>query len=292
MFHAGYVAIMGAPNVGKSTLMNSMLDQKLAITSSRAQTTRHRILGILNGSDHQVIFLDTPGIIEPKYVLQEVMMKTAQRTMRGADLILLIIDAVHSRTIPCDFMEQLKALSVPVFLCVNKVDLADKNNLLPVMESHDRMHLFQEIVPVSALKHVGLDVLKELIIKALPAGEPFYPQDMISDEPERFFVAELIREQIYTNYGEEIPYSSAVLIEEFIERPGRKDFVHAVIHVERDSQKGILIGKGGRSLKKTGRLARENIELFLGRPVFLQLDVRVRKKWRRDESQVRRLGYG
>ncbi len=290
-FRAGYVAIVGKPNVGKSTLMNNILHHKLAIVSPKPQTTRHRILGILNRENCQAIFLDTPGIMHPKYLLQETMVKTARKTMREADLILMMVEATGLSSEDEEITELLTDFKVPKLLAINKIDLIPKDRILSLIDHFQATKLFQEIVPISALKADGLDILTSLIIKFLPAGEPFYPQDMISDEPERFFVSEIIREKIFLLYGEEIPYATTVQVEDFYERQGKKDFIRAVIVVERDSQKGILIGKGGQALKKVGKQAREDIERFLGRSVFLQLEVRVKKKWRKDASLMRRLGY-
>ncbi len=290
-FHAGYVAIVGRPNVGKSTLMNALLQQKLAIVTPKPQTTRHRILGILNGKNYQIIFLDTPGMMQPKYVLQEKMLKTAKTTMKEADLILMMTEATGKYPEDDQVALSLKAFSVPKYLIINKTDLVPKNNILPIISRFQGMNLFQEIVPASALRNDGLDLLLSLIIDTLPEGMPFYSPDIVSNEPERFFVAEIIREKIFLLYGEEIPYATSVQVDTFEEKTGRKDYIRAVIYVERDSQKGILIGKRGHALKKVGSLAREDIEHFLKRPVFLELEVQVKKNWRKDARLVERLGY-
>lgn len=290
-FKSGYVAIVGRPNVGKSTLMNTFLRQKLAIVSPKPQTTRHRILGILNGEKHQVILLDTPGMMEPKYLLQDQMRKTALTAATEADLILLMIEA--GEILPEDeaLINEIGNQKAPIFLLINKIDRMDKKVLLPVIDRFQNSGAFREIVPISALKADGIAILLSLILKSLPPGEPFYPQDMVSDEPERFFVSEIIREQIFLHYGEEIPYSTSVRVVEFNENPDGKDFIRAVVFVERDSQKGILIGKGGQAIKRVGKIARENIEQFLGRSVFLQIEVRVQKKWRKDPAAIKKLGY-
>jgi GTP-binding protein Era len=290
-FRVGYVAIVGKPNVGKSTLMNSLLHQRLAIVSPKPQTTRHRILGILNGEHHQVIFLDTPGLMHPKYLLQEAMVKTARRTMKEADLILMMVEVPSLDPDDEKVIQTLGDFNVPKFLIINKVDIVSKNYILPLIDHFRTTELFQEVIPISALKADGLDLLLSLILKSLPKGEPFYPSDTVSDEPERFFASEIIREQIYLQYGEEIPYSTTIQVQEFQEKTGRKDFIRAVIIVERDSQKGIIIGKGGQALKRVGKAAREGIEHFTGRPVFLELEVRVKKKWRKNASLIKRLGY-
>ena len=291
LYRVGYVAIVGRPNVGKSTLMNSLLQQKLAIVSPKPQTTRHRVLGILNGEDHQIILLDTPGLIHPKYLLQEAMVKTVRTTMKEADLILMMVEPADCDPDDEKLFHSLKAFPVPKFLIINKVDMVSKEKLLPLMDHFRVTGLFKEIVPISALKADGLDLLISLILNVLPQGEPFYPPDIVSDDPERFFVSEIIREQIFHHYGEEIPYATTVQIEAFEERPGRKDYIRASIIVEQNSQKGIIIGKGGQAIKRVGKVARENIEQFIGRPVFLDLQVRMKKKWRKDASMIRKLGY-
>ena len=290
-FRSGYIAIVGRPNVGKSTLMNALLQQKLAIVSPKPQTTRHRIIGILNGENHQAIFLDTPGVIEPKYLLQETMTKTALNTMKGADLILIMVEATGFHPLDEKVLRFTKNCNTPKLLIINKIDKVSKDHILPLIDSFKEYDNFQEIIPISALKADGLNILLTIILSNLPEGEPFYPPDMISNEPERFFVSEIIREQILLQYSEEIPYAATVRVDEFQEKPGRKDYILAIIYVERDSQKGIIIGKGGQALKKIGKLAREGIEHFIGRPVFLELRVQVRKKWRKNASQLKRLGY-
>ena len=216
-FKSGYVAIAGKPNVGKSTLLNQILDRKLAIVSPKAQTTRHRILGILNNSRYQVIFWDTPGLIEPRYSLQDAMMKAAWGSVQDADLILLMIDASNPKTHDIENLKPIQKIKAPKCLVINKIDRVNKAQILPIIEKYSHLDLFNEIIPVSALKSDGLDRLLTIILNYLPVGEPFYPPDTVSDEPERFFVAELIREKIYFNFHKEIPYSAAVLIESFTE---------------------------------------------------------------------------
>lgn len=290
-FRSGYVAIIGRPNVGKSTLMNHYLRQKLAIVSPKPQTTRHRIVGILNGDGYQVIFLDTPGVMQPQYLLQETMRKTAFSAAKDADLILMMIEATGSPSTEETFIESLKNYRPTKLLAINKLDLVSTGMILPLIEQYRKYEIFEDIVPVSALKRINLDRLLSCILKHLPESEPYYPPDVISDESERFFVSEIIREQIYLLFGEEIPYSTSVRVEEFRENPRGKDFIRAIVVVERDSQKAILIGRGGQALKRVGRSARQGIEEFLGRSVFLQLDVKVEKKWRKNPSAIRRLGY-
>ena len=290
-FKAGYVAIVGRPNVGKSTLMNTLLDRKLAIVTPKPQTTRHQILGILSGDNHQVILLDTPGLMHPQYMLQEAMMQTARKTMQQADLILMMADATDPIEQHEEIVGLLKKHTQPKFLVINKIDLMDKFQILPLMDRFSQTGLFREIIPVSALRADNLDRLLSCILDALPSGEPCYPPDVISNEPERFFVSEIIREQIFLRYAEEIPYSTTVRIDAFEERSQGKDYIEATIVVERDSQKGILIGRGGQAIKRTGQIARQSIEEFIQRPVFLKLNVRVKKKWRKDEELVKRFGY-
>ncbi len=290
-FHAGYVTIIGRPNVGKSTLLNHLLQQKLAIVTPKPQTTRHRILGILNGNNYQIVFLDTPGIIQPKYFLQERMLKTTQATIKEADLILMMVEVTGDQNQNEKISQTLMSFPTPKFLIINKIDLVDKKKILPIIDRFQALNVFQEILPISALKKDGMNLLLSLIVEKLPEGLPFYSQDIVSDEPERFFVAEIIREKIFLHFGEEIPYATSVHVETFEEKKGHKDFIRAVIYVEHNSQKGILIGKEGQALKRVGSLARKEIEHFLRRPVFLELHVQTKKKWRKDTKLVTRLGY-
>ncbi len=291
VFKSGYAAIVGRPNVGKSTLMNAFLQQKLAIVTPKAQTTRHRILGILNGQDHQIILLDTPGLIQPKYLLHESLVKAVSTAMQQADILLMMIEAGGLTDEDIYVLKALKETVCRKILVINKIDRIEKTRILPLIAQFQSESIFEEIVPVSALNGDGLQSLKSVILTHIPAGEPFYPPDRISDESERFFVSELIREKIFTLFSEEIPYAATVQIESFRENPDRKDYICAVIYVERESQKGILIGKGGASLKRVGAAARKNIEEFLDRPVFLELKVRVGKKWRKDAAMLKKLGY-
>jgi GTP-binding protein Era len=295
-FRAGYVAIIGEPNVGKSTLMNALLEQKISIVTAKPQTTRRRILGILNGNGYQAIFLDTPGILKPKYLLQKAMVETAYSAIDDADIVFLMIEAGFP-DIEHDEKRELalsrvKRADKPSFLLVNKIDRVPKAELLRIIDRYSKLSVFDEIIPISALNHENLDDLKATLIRYLPVGEPYFPQDAITDQPEKFFVAELIREKLFEKYRDEVPYSTEVEVVEFKEREGKKDFISAEITVERDSQKGIIIGKGGAALKEVGELARKEIEEFLGRPVFLEMRVKVRRDWRRDEWWLKKLGYG
>lgn len=291
-FRVGYVAIVGVPNVGKSTLMNALLGQKLSIVTPKPQTTRHKILGVLTGEDYQMIFLDTPGIMKPKYQLQEVMVKAALSAIEDADLILLMVEAREEpRDKEISLVEGIKNATKTIILVINKIDLIKKALLLPLIDRYSKLHEFADIVPISALTGDGLDILLKVIAERLPEGEPFYPPDVLTQHPERFFVSEIIRERIFERYRKEIPYSTAVKIEEFKERPGRKDYIRAIVYVERDPQKAILIGKDGAALKEVGQSARKEIESFLGRPVYLELWVRVREKWRKDTKAIKEFGY-
>ncbi|MBD3288165.1 GTPase Era [candidate division KSB1 bacterium] len=291
-FKCGYVALVGLPNVGKSTLMNNLLQMKLSIVTPKPQTTRQRVLGILNEPDKQVIFLDTPGLLKPRYKLQEVMLKTIEKAVSDSDLILLMIEAGESLN-PRDIelYDQINEAGRPVVLVINKIDRISKAKLLPLIETLHEQTGIQDIVPISATKLDGLDQLKSTIKKYMPMNVPFYPPEYVTEQPERFFVAEIIREKIFQKYGEEIPYSSTVIIDEFKERKTGKDFIRATIYVERISQKGILIGKKGQALKKVGLAARGEIEHFLQRQVYLDLHVSVKEKWRSKENALRDLGY-
>ena len=294
-FRCGYVTILGAPNVGKSTLMNGLLGQKISIVTNKPQTTRHKILGILSTDHYQAIFLDTPGIIKPVYELQQVMMKSAVAAVRDADVLLFMIDATTAHagedTEHDEAFRLLAHVQAPVFLLINKVDVVAKESLLPVIEFYSRKFTFREIFPVSALKKEGTAELAEAIVKLLPLHPPMYPLDIVSELNERFFVGEIIREKIFLKCHEEIPYSTTVDITEFVERDTGKWLVRAEIYVGRESQKGMMIGKGGAMLKEIGRLARKDIEEFLGHQVFLDLFVKVRRDWREDPETLKQLGY-
>ena len=285
---SGYVTLVGKPNVGKSTLLNALLGRKLSIVTAKPQTTRHRILGIQSADDHQVIFLDTPGIIAPRYGLHEAMMQSVRSAVADADLLVFLADATVDK--PDTFsIEQIG--DRPAILAINKMDRIPQEQALPLVESYLELRAFEDVVPISALKGTNVDVLMEEIVRRLPLGPPLYPKEMISEHPERFFVAEIIREKILEQYSQEIPYSTQVNINVFEEGEDRKDFIDAEIVVERDSQKGILIGKQGRALKRLGQSARLDIEAFLDRKVYLQLFVKVRSDWRNRGGLLRSYGY-
>ncbi|UCD05319.1 MAG: GTPase Era [candidate division WOR-3 bacterium] len=286
---AGYVAIIGKPNVGKSTLLNRLLGTKLSAVTSKPQTTRNRILGILTEGENQVCFIDTPGIINPEYELQEHMVAHIKSAMVDADVLILMIDPwFKNERIYSQYIDL--AGRIPVIVAINKTDLVSKNDLLPVIDSLKSTRI-NDIIPLSALTGDGVNQLKDLIFAALPEGEFFYPEEDISDAPERFFVADLIREKIFETFRKEVPYASCVLIDEFKERDKGKDYIRAIIYVERNSQKAILIGKKGAALKKIGEEARREIEKFLGRTVYLELWVKVKEKWRKNKKFLKELGY-
>jgi GTPase len=293
-YKSGFTAIVGAPNVGKSTLLNRILADKIAITSPKPQTTRNRILGVLHRPGSQIIFLDTPGIHKSEKALNRKMVETALAAISDVDIILMMIDA--ARPDPASEHLLLKKLprdrGRPVLLAINKIDKIKKSDLLHVMDSWSAAHSFDEIIPISATEGTQIPELIELLENRLPEGPPYFPEDMITDMPERFVAAEMIREKIFTLTGQEIPFSTAVTIESFSEDPDRGLVsIHAAIHVERNSQKGIIIGKGGTMLKAVGRAARMDIERMVGMKVFLKLFVRVEKNWSNDARALRRLGY-
>ncbi len=291
-FKSGYVAIVGKPNVGKSTLINDFMGCKLSIVTPKPQTTRKKIMGVLTKEDYQIVFYDTPGIMEPKYELQKYMVKTAYNAIEDADVILLIAEPFEPPASTDNaFLEKISHLTTPVILAINKIDLVEKDNLIPIISAYSTQFKFAEIVPISALKSTNLDLIQTLIVKYLPEGEPLYPADHLTDYNERFLASEIIREKVFEFYGEEIPYSATVEIEEFKEREAGKDFIKAIIYVERESQKGIIIGKDGKAIKHVGLIAREEIEKEIGRKVYLELLVKVIEKWRKDKSKLYKLGY-
>lgn len=292
----GYAAILGLPNSGKSTLLNVLLGQKLSIITSKPQTTRKRILGILSEEDYQIIFLDTPGILSPSYLLQEKMMEDVKTSLDDADVILLVIDVdedpLGEILLNQEFIsESVLKSSKPKLLVINKVDLSNQEKVSELLKHFEKRKSFEEIIPISAALNFNIQRVKEEIIRFLPEGPKLFPDDQVTDANERFFVSEIIREKILEHYRDEIPYSSEVLIIEFKEREEGKNFISAEIVVERDSQKAIIIGKGGAAIKKLGQAARESIEKFLQKDVFLELRVKVRKKWRSDENLLKSFGY-
>jgi len=295
-FRAGYVAIIGRPNVGKSTLVNRMLGQKLSIVSPRPQTTWHRILGIKNLPQTQLLFVDTPGMHKSDAVFNQSLVRAARRAMDDADALLWLIDASQPED-PDDqlILEELrerKTTKAPVILALNKVDLVEKPLLLPLIARWQEAYAFAEIVPISASAGDNVDRLESLLVQYAPAGQPFYPPDELSDRPERFFIAEIIREQAFALLHQELPYAMAVQVEAVRAREGRDlTDVEATIYVEKEAQKGIVIGAGGKMLKRIGGRARPEIEELLGTRVFLRLWVKVQQGWRKDEGALRRFGY-
>ena len=292
-FKSGFVAIVGKPNAGKSTLLNSFLGQKLSIVTPKAQTTRNKITGILTGKNYQIVFFDTPGIFEPSYKLQQYMVNNAIKSASSADLILLMIDALSK---PDDseknVIKIIKEIKKKTVLVLNKVDkIQDKGLLLPLIAEYNSQYGFDEIVPISALKGDGIPKLLDIIIQSLSDGGMYYPEDEISDMPERFFVAEIIREKLFMQTQEEIPYSTTVQTDEMKTREDGKMYIRATIYVERGSQKGIIIGNKGSMLKKIGQEARGSIERWLDAPVYLDLWVSVKSDWRDKDSNLREFGY-
>jgi GTP-binding protein Era len=287
-FRSGYLAIVGEPNVGKSTLMNRLLEARLAIVTAKPQTTRRKTLGILNGPGYQIVLLDTPGLMEPRYALHQAMLREARDALADADLALFLAEPRTRIRVP----DEVRSREMPRILALNKIDaLPTRGAMLPLLNAWHETGLFREVVPISALTGSGIDELLRVLVASLGEGPPFYPLDQLAEQPERFFVAEIIRERVFELFEEEVPYAAEVRIEAFQERPGAKDYIEASIQVEQDSQKAILIGKGGAAIRRLGEEAREAIEAFLGRPVFLSLRVRVFPKWRRRPEALRRLGY-
>lgn len=291
-FKSGFVAVIGRPNVGKSTLVNSLIGQKVAIMSDKPQTTRNKILCVLSNEDAQILFIDTPGIHKPKHKLGEYMVRTAEATLKEVDVILFVVDATEKKG-PGEayILERLSQVSTPVILVVNKIDTLSKQALLPVIDQYTGERDFAAVVPVSALEKTNLTVLVEEIKRHLEPGPQYYPEDMITDQPERLVIAEMIREKVLHHTREEIPHAIAVDIEEITTRPNDDLYVRAVIYVERDSQKGIVIGAGGQLLKEIGRQARGDIQNLLGSKIYLDLWVKVKKDWRNREGILRSFGY-
>ena len=294
VFKSGYVAIVGAPNVGKSTLLNQILKEKISITASKPQTTRNRITGILNSPRQQMIFVDTPGIHKARDSFNQILVDTALSTLSEVDAICFLIEPVGAdREIDRFIVENLQKVKTPVLLLINKIDtLRDKRDLLPVIERFRGMVDFHAVIPVSALTGDGVDVAVKELGELLPEGPRYFPEDYITDQPERFLVAELIREKIFHLVHQEIPYAVAVTVDTFSEHEDKKRIdIEATVHVERDSQKAIVIGKKGQMLKEIGRQAREDIERLLGWHVYLGLFVRVQKNWRKDPRVLTDFGY-
>lgn len=288
---SGFVNIVGNPNVGKSTLMNDLVGERISIITSKAQTTRHRIMGIVNTPEYQIVFSDTPGVLKPKYKMQEGMLAFSEGALTDADVLIYVTDVVEDPEKNADFLAKVAKEKIPVLLVINKIDLLKGNGELDGIVAKWRERLPQaEIFPTSAKEHFNVDNLMKRIVELLPAGEPYFGKDALTDKPARFFVTEIIREKILLDYDKEIPYSTEAIVEKFEEKDN-SIHIMAVIYVERDSQKGILIGKGGSMLKKVGIQARQDIEKFFGKKVYLEMFVKVEDNWRNREAKLRQFGY-
>ena len=290
MHKAGLVNIIGNPNVGKSTLMNALVGEKLSIITSKAQTTRHRIMGIVNGEDFQIVYSDTPGILKPAYKLQESMMNFVHGAVDDADVILYVTDTVEQSDRSENIVERVNRSGIPAIVVINKIDLTTPEQLEILVDQWQQKMPEAVIIPVSAKEQVGMKGVLDAILERLPEGEAFYPKDTLTDKTLRFFASEIIREKILLNYDKEIPYCCEIEIDTYKEEP-TIDRISATIYVARQSQKGIVIGHKGERLKKVGQKAREDMERFLGKKVFLQLFVKVQEDWRNSERQLRRFGY-
>lgn len=288
---AGFVNIVGNPNVGKSTLMNDLVGERISIITSKAQTTRHRIMGIVNTPEYQIVYSDTPGVLKPKYKLQESMLEFSEGALTDADILLYVSDVVEDPEKNKDFLDRVAKEKIPVLLVINKIDLLKGDGDLEKLVAEWHLRLPNaEIFPTSATEHFNIDNLKKRIVELLPMSPPFFGKDALTDKPARFFVTEIIREKLLLNYDKEIPYSTEVLVEKFEEKDN-SIHIMSVIYVERDSQKGIIIGKGGEKIKRVGIEARQDIEKFFGKKVFLELFVKVEKDWRNRENKLRQFGY-
>ena len=290
-FRSGYVSLVGRPNVGKSTLLNTILGEKVAIVTPKPQTTRNRINGIKTLPHAQIIFIDTPGIHKPRQRLGEAMNRAAFEALEEVDIVLFMVEPEAPRSGDLFVIERIKLVDKPVFLLINKLDTVKKNEILPVIEAYSKLYPFKEIIPLSALKTNGIDVLLETVVKYIPEGPKLYPDDIVTDQMERFMAEEIIREKIMEATQEEVPYSSAVEIEQWQVRDDGVVFIQANIYIERDGQKGIIIGNKGARLKSIGTKARQDIEGLLGTRVFLELWVKIKKDWRSDERTLRELGF-
>lgn len=287
---AGFVNILGNPNVGKSTIMNALVGEKLSIITPKAQTTRHRIMGIVNGENFQIVYSDTPGILRPRYKLQETMMNLVDTALSDADTIIYISDVNERNAFEGEYIDRIKESGIPVIIVINKVDLSTQETLEKVVGEWHKAFPASPVIPVSALKKFNLDSLLNAILAKLPESPPFFPKDQLTDKFERFFASEIIREKILTHYKKEIPYSVEIEIESFVEEKAIIK-IRGLIHVERDSQKGIIIGHKGSMLKRVGTEARHDMEDFFEKKVFLELYVKVTKDWRDKSQTLKRFGY-
>ena len=291
MHRAGFVNIVGNPNVGKSTLSNRLVGERLSIITSKAQTTRHRIMGIVNGEDYQIVFSDTPGVLKPKFRLQQSMLEYSTGALIDADVLLYVTDVVESPTKNQDFLDRVAREKIPILLVINKIDLLKGNDeLVALIDQWKQLLPNAEVFPTSALENFNVDNIMKRIVELLPESPPYFGKDALTDRSSRFFVTEIVREKILLTYDKEVPYATQVIVEKFDESD-TAIHIMAVIYVERDSQKGIIIGHQGSKLKRVGTLARKDIETFFEKKVFLELYVKVEKDWRNQESKLRAFGY-
>lgn len=290
MHKAGFVNIVGNPNVGKSTLMNLLVGERISIATFKAQTTRHRIMGIINTDEMQIVFSDTPGVLKPNYKLQESMLSFSESALKDADVLLYVTDVVEKPDKNIEFIQKVQAMDVPVLLLINKIDLSNQEALTKIVESWHDLLPKAEIIPISATARFNIDAVMKRIKDLLPDSPPYFDKDQWTDKPARFFVTEIIREKILLYYDKEIPYAVEVVVEQFKEDE-HKILIHAVIYVERESQKGIIIGRQGRALKKVASEARRDLERFFGKSIYLETFVKVDKDWRSSDKELRNFGY-
>ena len=290
MHKAGFVNIVGNPNVGKSTLMNQLVGERISIATFKAQTTRHRIMGIVNSDDAQIVFSDTPGVLKPNFKLQESMLAFSESALQDADILLYVTDVIENPEKNMDFLEKVRKMTIPVLLLINKIDQTDQKKLGDIVEKWHTLLPDAEILPISAQNKFGTEILMKRIKELLPDSPPFFDKDQLTDKPARFFVSEIIREKILLYYDKEIPYSVEVKVDEFKEEEKRIR-IHAVIYVERDTQKGIIIGHQGVALKKMSTEARKSLEKFFGKSIFLETFVKVDKDWRSNKRELDNFGY-
>lgn len=290
MHKSGFVNIVGNPNVGKSTLTNELVGEKISVITSKAQTTRHRIMGIVNTDEYQIVYSDTPGVLRPNYKLQESMLNFSESALGDADVLLYVTDVIEKTSKNEEFLHKVQKIDVPVLLLINKIDQTNQNELIELVEQWKELLPKAEIYPISALNKFNIDVVKKRILELIPESPPYFEKDAMTDRPARFFVTEIIRGRILLYYQKEVPYSVEVVVEEFKDE---KDIINirALIIVERDSQKGIIIGNKGLALKKVGAMARKDIEKFFDKQVFLQMFVKVEKDWRSRDNLLRKFGY-
>lgn len=290
MHKAGFVNIVGNPNVGKSTLMNQLVGEKISIATFKAQTTRHRIMGIVNTEDMQIVFSDTPGVLKPNYKMQEMMLQFSESALADADILLYVTDVIEKPEKNTDFLEKVAKMQIPVILLINKIDESDQKTLVALVEKWHGLLPKAEILPISAKNKFGTDVLMKRIKELLPESPAYFDKDQLTDKPAKFFVSEIIREKILRYYDKEVPYSVEVVVERFKE-DGKKIHINAVIYVERDSQKGIIIGHQGQALKKVSTEARKSLERFFDKKIFLETFVKVDKDWRNSQKELGNFGY-